>query len=87
MVAILTNPLRYTVTTFPKSRQMAARYRYLVSRFADPSDAPAPAPVNGEQPGAETRQPDPEPAGAAPPGSAPPTAEPAGSPGAGAGQP
>jgi monofunctional glycosyltransferase len=94
MVAILTNPLRYTVTTFPKSRQMAARYRYLVSRFADPSDAPAPTPVTEEQPGAETRQPDPEPAGpdtgqagTEPSTTGPPTVEPAGSPGAGAGQP
>jgi monofunctional biosynthetic peptidoglycan transglycosylase len=41
LVTIITNPLRYNVDTFPRSRQMAARYRYLVSRFADPSDAPA----------------------------------------------
>ncbi len=42
LVTIITNPLRYNVNTFTRSRQMAARYRYLVSRFADPSDAPAP---------------------------------------------
>jgi monofunctional glycosyltransferase len=47
LVTILTNPLRYSVSTFPRSRQMAARYRYLVSRFADPSDAP---PVSEEPP-------------------------------------
>jgi monofunctional biosynthetic peptidoglycan transglycosylase len=41
LVTIITNPLRYNVDTFTRSRQMAARYRYLVSRFADPSDAPA----------------------------------------------
>lgn len=64
MVAILTNPLRYNVNTFMKSRQMAARYRYLVSRFVDPADAPLPAPREEGPPGAETRQPDPgQPAG------------------------
>lgn len=43
LITILTNPLRYNVHTFTKSRQMAARYRYLVSRYADPSDAPPPS--------------------------------------------
>ena len=45
LVTIITNPLRYNVNTFSRSRQMAARYRYLVSRFADPSDSPAPEAV------------------------------------------
>ncbi|MCX7040500.1 MAG: transglycosylase domain-containing protein [Spirochaetes bacterium] len=40
LVTIITNPLRYNVDTFTRSRQMAARYRYLVSRFPDPIDAP-----------------------------------------------
>jgi monofunctional biosynthetic peptidoglycan transglycosylase len=33
LVTIITNPLRYNVDTFTRSRQMAARYRYLVSRI------------------------------------------------------
>ena len=37
LVTIITNPLRYNVTTFEKSHQMAARYAYLVSRFPDPA--------------------------------------------------
>jgi monofunctional biosynthetic peptidoglycan transglycosylase len=37
LVTIITNPLRYDVTTFEKSHQMAARYAYLVSRFPDPA--------------------------------------------------
>lgn len=41
LVTIITNPLRYNVDTFARSRQMAARYRYLVSRFPDPTDAMA----------------------------------------------
>jgi monofunctional biosynthetic peptidoglycan transglycosylase len=47
LITILTSPLRFGPTTFMKSRQMAARYRYLVSRFPDPSDAPAPAAAEG----------------------------------------
>ena len=31
--------LRSSVDTFTRGRQMVARYRYLVSQFADPSDA------------------------------------------------
>jgi monofunctional glycosyltransferase len=37
LATIITNPLRYNVTTFEKSHQMAARYAYLVSRFPDPA--------------------------------------------------
>ncbi len=62
MVAILTNPLRYNVSTFSRSRQMAARYRYLVSRFTDPSDAPLALQGADGPPGQETRQPDTQPA-------------------------
>jgi membrane peptidoglycan carboxypeptidase len=40
LVAILPNPLRYTVDTYFQSRQMAERYRYLVRNFPDPADAP-----------------------------------------------
>jgi monofunctional biosynthetic peptidoglycan transglycosylase len=36
LVTIITNPLKYDVNTYPRSRQMAERYRYLVSRFPDP---------------------------------------------------
>jgi monofunctional glycosyltransferase len=67
MVAILTNPLRYNVSTFLQSRQMAARYRYLVSRFADPSEAPPAAQDVDSPPGQETRQPDTETPGAGQP--------------------
>lgn len=42
LTTILTSPLRFGPTNFMQSRQMAARYRYLVSRFPDPSDAPDP---------------------------------------------
>jgi membrane peptidoglycan carboxypeptidase len=41
LVTIISNPLRYDVTTFFRSRQMAARYAYLVSRFPDPSAEPS----------------------------------------------
>jgi monofunctional biosynthetic peptidoglycan transglycosylase len=46
LVTIITNPLRYNVTTFEKSPQMAARYAYLVTRFPDSSAEPSePGPV------------------------------------------
>jgi monofunctional biosynthetic peptidoglycan transglycosylase len=40
LAAILTNPLRYNVSTFSKSRQMAGRYRYLLDKFPDPATDP-----------------------------------------------
>lgn len=64
LVTIITNPLRYNVTTFGKSHQMAARYAYLVSRFPDPSAEP-------REPGPVTRIPD------APETEIPPTPPPA----------
>jgi len=46
LVTIITNPLRFDVQTFPKSRQMAERYDYLVIRFPDPAaEPPATGPV------------------------------------------
>jgi monofunctional biosynthetic peptidoglycan transglycosylase len=39
LVAILPNPLRYTVWDFSGSLEMRGRYQYLVSRFPDPRDA------------------------------------------------
>jgi monofunctional biosynthetic peptidoglycan transglycosylase len=46
LVTIITNPLRYDVNTYSRSRQMAERYRYLLSRFPDP------APAEGGEPAA-----------------------------------
>ncbi len=43
LVAVLPNPLKYDTNTFFKSKQMAARYAYLVDRFPDPSVAPQPS--------------------------------------------
>ena len=40
LVTIITNPIRFNVDTFEKSRQMRERYAYLVSRFPDPSAEP-----------------------------------------------
>ena len=40
LVTIITNPIRFNVDTFQKSRQMRERYAYLVSRFPDPSAEP-----------------------------------------------
>lgn len=40
LVTIITNPVRFDVKTFQKSRQMRARYDYLLSRFPDPSAEP-----------------------------------------------
>lgn len=40
LVTIITNPLRFDVNTFQKSRQMRARYEYLLSRFPDPQSEP-----------------------------------------------
>jgi monofunctional glycosyltransferase len=40
LVTIITNPVRFNVNTFPRSRQMRERYDYLVSRFPDPSSEP-----------------------------------------------
>ncbi|HVP18880.1 MAG TPA: biosynthetic peptidoglycan transglycosylase [Spirochaetia bacterium] len=40
LVTIITNPVRFDVTTFSKSRQMRARYDYLLSRFPDRSAEP-----------------------------------------------
>ena len=45
LVAILPNPIRFTVETFGKSRQMAQRYSYLVGHFPDPADAQDETPV------------------------------------------
>jgi monofunctional glycosyltransferase len=63
LVTIITNPLRYNVSTLDKSRQMTARYAYLVSRFPDPSAepsepgpvAPIPDPPEAGEPGADIR--------------------------------
>jgi monofunctional biosynthetic peptidoglycan transglycosylase len=52
LITILTNPLRYDVRTFMRSRQMAARYRYLVSRYADPGDTRTASPPPDQQPAA-----------------------------------
>ncbi len=40
LVTIITNPLRFNVNTFEKSRQMRERYEYLLSRFPDPQSEP-----------------------------------------------
>ncbi len=40
LATIITNPLRYDVWSFSRSRQMAERYAYLVSRFPDPTSEP-----------------------------------------------
>ena len=60
LVTIITNPLRYNVATFGKSRQMTARYEYLVSRFPDPSAEPLePGPVAPIPDAPETEAPPP----------------------------
>jgi monofunctional biosynthetic peptidoglycan transglycosylase len=60
LVTIITNPLRYDVATFGKSRQMTARYEYLVSRFPDPSAEPLePGPVAPIPDAPETEAPPP----------------------------
>ncbi len=41
LATIITNPLRYDVETFWKSRQMEERYLYLLTRFPDVEPAPA----------------------------------------------
>jgi monofunctional biosynthetic peptidoglycan transglycosylase len=41
LATIITNPVRYNVYTFQKSRQMRERYDYLLSRFPDPFSEPA----------------------------------------------
>lgn len=52
LVTIITNPLRYNVTTFEKSPQMAARYAYLVTRFPDPASTyPADFSAEPSEPG------------------------------------
>jgi hypothetical protein len=40
LVTIITNPVRFNVNTFEKSRQMRERYDYLLSRFPDPQAEP-----------------------------------------------
>jgi monofunctional biosynthetic peptidoglycan transglycosylase len=50
LVTILPNPLRFDTDTFPRSRQMAERYRYLVEHFPDPEDLREPAPSQGAVP-------------------------------------
>ncbi|HTP60289.1 MAG TPA: biosynthetic peptidoglycan transglycosylase, partial [Spirochaetia bacterium] len=40
LATIITNPIRFNVNTFQKSRQMQARYDYLLSRFPDPQSEP-----------------------------------------------
>ena len=40
LVTIITNPVRYNVNTFEKSRQMRERYDYLLNRFPDPQAEP-----------------------------------------------
>jgi monofunctional biosynthetic peptidoglycan transglycosylase len=72
LAAILTNPLRYNVSTFTKSRQMAGRYQYLLDKFPDPVPESGQAAQPGQegQPGQETGQAQPEGA-AAPPQNAP----------------
>lgn len=49
LVTIITNPLRFNVSTFRRSAQMSERYAYLVARFPDPSALP-PAPVSDAGP-------------------------------------
>ena len=56
LAAIITNPLRYTVSTYSQSRQMEERYQYLVTRFPDPAAEPveegpvAPVPDEAQKP-------------------------------------
>jgi monofunctional glycosyltransferase len=73
LVTIITNPLRYNVQTYARSRQMAERYAYLVSRFPDPTSEPsetgAVAPVPDTP---ETEPPAVLPGAPAPAASAPP---------------
>jgi len=40
LATIITNPIRFNVNTFQKSRQMQARYDYLLSKFPDPQSEP-----------------------------------------------
>ena len=40
LVTIITNPLRFNVNTFQKSRQMRERYEYLLTKFPDPQAEP-----------------------------------------------
>ena len=44
LITIITNPRAYSVSTFERSRQMAARYAYLVERFPDQASAESPTP-------------------------------------------
>jgi len=50
LITIITNPLRYDVNTWYKSRQMAERYAYLVSKFPDPAAPPEAAPPEATPP-------------------------------------
>jgi monofunctional biosynthetic peptidoglycan transglycosylase len=72
LATIITNPLRYDVSTFSRSAQMSQRYAYLLSRFPDPSAEP------GDHEGAVAPVPDaPQPPPASPPPpSVPPNAGP-----------
>jgi monofunctional biosynthetic peptidoglycan transglycosylase len=55
LITIITNPLRYDIHTFHRSRQMTERYAYLVTRFPDPFAEPAePGPVAPIQDAPET---------------------------------
>jgi monofunctional glycosyltransferase len=52
LASILPNPIRFTVDTFSRSRQMAERYRYLVEHFPDPQDPMQPADATSAEDGA-----------------------------------
>jgi monofunctional biosynthetic peptidoglycan transglycosylase len=65
LVTIITNPLRFNVSTFQRSRQMQERYDYLLSRFPDPQAEPT-------EPGPPLGLPDQSPGG---PGQPPPGPE------------
>ncbi|HEY9595710.1 MAG TPA: transglycosylase domain-containing protein [Spirochaetia bacterium] len=50
LITIITNPLRFNVKTLSRSRQMAERYAYLVSRFPDPAALPTQAELSASGP-------------------------------------
>ncbi len=65
LLTILTNPLVYSVTTFPASHQMAERYSYLLQYFPDAAPAEAPM-VEEPSEGAAAAEAAPPPAGESP---------------------
>jgi monofunctional glycosyltransferase len=83
LMTIITNPLRFNVNTFQRSRQMQERYDYLLSRFPDPQAEPTePGPPLGlpDQPPSSQAAQAPVPPAASPPVASEPTSPPGSAP-------